>query len=650
MRRLSTLLPRLACSSATSGVSDGGGTGGRTGFNQNRNVMTPTSSSLAVFSASSTSGRTANDQRRVPGFRGLSFRFVLVLACSFVLPGCNVAPTTADRATTAVQWQRWEGALTAQKLHSQPYATVEVEVRFSGPDGATLRVPAFWDGDRGFRFRAAFPSAGVWRWRTTCNDATDPGLHGRTGEVRVKLYSGGNPLYQHGDLRISPDRRYLVHADGTPFLWLGDTGWYVAWKSTATEWREYVDTRARQHFSVLQIVAAGIRNNPGNPTSGHPPFQSDGTPNPPYWRELAEKLAYANDRGLVVLLTGVGKSHAGFSEPQRPLAFARELAGRLAGHMIIFSPSMDQKFDAQNAAVGVRLRTLTTHLITQHPGTHFETAKMYHDSDHSDFSGLQTGHHGGNLARAYEAARAWTLELWRRTPLKPVINLEAMYDAYGHDNAPGWREQDVRKLGWITWLSGARGYTYGVGDVPPKVPTGAGGVWRFSTDLAAFDYWRKALAWPSAGQMTHLRDFFAGIDWWRLEPASELVKNQAEAEPRKIVASRSPTWDLVVAYLPDNPEIVLDLTAAPPGLGGRWFNPITGDSVPLKEPIRSGSSVVFSRLAAWSDAVLCLTKPGLAPESSGVGRGDLGLRSVSELAAGPAGAMAPARGSLDSSE
>ncbi len=604
--------------------------------------MSPTSSSLAVFSASSTSGRTANDQRRVPGFRGLSLLLVSLLACSFVLPGCNVAPTTADRAATAVQWQRWEGVLTAQKLHPQPYATVEVEVRFTGPDGATLRVPAFWDSDRGVRFRAAFSSAGVWRWRTTCNDATDHGLHDRTGEVRVRLYSGGNPLYQHGDLRVGPDRRYLVHVDGPPFLWLGDTAWNVAWKSIAAEWREYVDARARQRFSVLQIVATGIRNNPGHPTSGYPPFQSDGTPNPPYWRELEEKIAYANDRGLVVLLTGVGKSHAGFSEPQRPPAFARYLAGRLAGHLIVFSPSMDQKFDAQDDAAGMRLRALITHLITQHPGTHLETAKQYHDLDYVDFSGLQTGHHGGNLTRAYEASRAWTSELWRRTPIKPVINLEAMYDAHGHDNAPGWREQDVRKLDWITWLSGARGYTYGAGDVPPKVPTGAGGIWRFSADPAAFDHWRNALAWPSAGQMTHLRDFFAGIEWWRLKPAPELVKNQAATEPRKMVAARSPTGDLLVAYLPDNPEIVLDLTAAPADLRGRWFNPITGRSVPLPEPMRAKSTVTLFRPADWFDAVLCLTGPGVAPEQSGVGRRTSDLRAVPESSTGLARSLAPA--------
>ena len=533
-----------------------------------------------------------------------------------VFPEKNSTPAPADRIASAIQWQRWEGALTAQKEHLQPYATVNVDVRFTGPDGATLQVPAFWDGDRGFRIRAALPAPGVWRWQTTCNDATDAGLHRQTGEVRVTAYSGKNPFYRHGDLRVSANQRFLVHADGTPFLWMGDTGWNIAWKSTAPEWQEYVDTRARQRFSVLHIVTTGTvaPNSSENPPAGHAPFLDDGTPNPPFWRDLDEKLAYANDRGLAVLLVGLGKSPSGFASPQRPPAFARYVAGRFAGHMVILSPSMDQRYEEQNDESGTQLHTLTTHLVTQHPGTHYETIKRYHDAGYADFCGLQSGHRNGNLNLAYQGAREWTLELWQRPPVKPVINLEAMYDAHGHDNAPNWREQDVRKLGWITWLSGSRGYTYGAGDIPPKVPGGAGGIWNFQSHPSAYDHWRKAILWPSASQMTHLCDFFAGIEWWRLEPAPELVKNQPGEQPRKRVVSRSPAGDLLVAYLPDNREISLDLSPLSDGLAGRWFNPVTGTSEAVNVPITSQPAVTLPKPAGWADAVLVLTKT-LRPSS-----------------------------------
>ena len=35
--------------------------------------------------------------------------------------------------------------------------------------------------------------------------------------------------------------RYLVHSNGTPFFWLGDTNWYGLWRATAADWTSYLD-------------------------------------------------------------------------------------------------------------------------------------------------------------------------------------------------------------------------------------------------------------------------------------------------------------------------------------------------------------------------------------------------------------------------
>ena len=141
---------------------------------------------------------------------------VLVVMCGLsIVEQARAAQPATERSAVAVEWHPWEGSLVAQRENPQPYTAIEVDVRFTGPDGAELQVPAYWDGDRAFRFRAAFPSPGLWRWRTTCNDPADTGLHQQTGKVQVGAYTGENPLYRHGDLRVSEDKRYLVHADGT---------------------------------------------------------------------------------------------------------------------------------------------------------------------------------------------------------------------------------------------------------------------------------------------------------------------------------------------------------------------------------------------------------------------------------------------------
>jgi hypothetical protein len=84
----------------------------------------------------------------------------------------------------------------------------------------------------------------------------------------------------------------------------------------------------------------------------------------------------------------------------------------------------------------------------------------------------------------------WILDAYRHEPHKPVINLEAMYDGHGEN---GWQAVDARSLAWRSWLAGAKGYTYGAGDTPPKCPKGSGGIWRWVTEPEKPDFWKKAI-------------------------------------------------------------------------------------------------------------------------------------------------------------
>ena len=142
---------------------------------------------------------------------------------------------------------------------------------------------------------------------------------------------------------------------------MGDTA-KAAWKSTCRcrRW----DTRARQRFSVLQTVATGTvaRNSTVHPASGHAPFLDDTTPNPRYWRDLEEKLAYANDHGLIILLTGLGNSPAGFGAQQRAPAFARYIVAA-SPPTWCSSPSWTSHRPQTRAEAAAR----ATPLVTQHP-------------------------------------------------------------------------------------------------------------------------------------------------------------------------------------------------------------------------------------------------------------------------------------------
>ncbi len=525
----------------------------------------------------------------------------LILMSVLFINGC-----TGPEKQLAAQWQPWESKIAAK--HNQAGRPAAVDVIFTGPDGQTFNNPAFTDDGKLYHFRAAFPSAGTWNWVTECNDQSDKGLHNRTGKVEVEAYTGDNPLYKHGDLKVSNDNRYLVQSDGTPFLWMGETGWRMTQNSTMEEWHHYIDTRAAQKFSVIQISPRGVSKKPETELA-EISFKQDGSTDPLFWEDLEAKVKYANNKGIFIFMVGISKDWSNkFLKNPSNQPFETYITGRLAPFMVLFSPSFDQLFMKSNDSIAIELNKLTTHLVTQHPGTNYDANLSYRNLPSSDFCGMQSGHHGGRLERAYNAARTWTLDMWNGTPVKPVIDIEAMYDAYGDNSGKNWREKDARKLGWIAWLSGSRGYTYGAGDIPPKVPIGHGGVWRFNQDSATYDYWRKAILWPSAGQMTIMHDFFNSTDWWKLVPSHELILNQAENDTLKMVASTGTDKNMLLTYLPDNPVIELDLSKMSGNLTGKWFNPVTGTYIPLSSPIGPAKKAAFRRPEGWEDALLIITK------------------------------------------
>jgi len=239
----------------------------------------------------------------------LTLSFIFSLFSGFK-PSENVYPTkdmrvvlvnrdavSKDNNEKAVQWERWQQSLSSKAIAENQVVTLNAV--FTGPQGKTFTTPAFTDDGKIFRFRAAFPTPGVWHWNTICSDQGNADLHDKRGKVNVKQYKGDNPLYKHGDLKISDDKRYLVHADGTPFLWIGDTGWNATRNSTMEEWREYVDTRVSQGFSVIQISPRGF------PLLDITSFRQDGNVDPLFWQELEDKIAYANDKGLFILMVGL---------------------------------------------------------------------------------------------------------------------------------------------------------------------------------------------------------------------------------------------------------------------------------------------------------------------------------------------------------
>jgi len=465
---------------------------------------------------------------------------------------CSLA---AAQDTVGV-WQRWEHGLTSSTIYANPCTDVTLWVRFEGPGGQQMTALGFWDGGNRYLVRCAFPRAGRWRWTTTCSDETNRGLHGQSGVVEVKAAKSANPLLRHGYLKVSKDGRLLTHADDTPFLWLGDTCWAAPVHAKPEEWKTYVANRVAKGYSVLQLSIApdwALQHS----RLGIPPFLSElpdiTKPNPRFFQELDRRIGEANDRGLVVVMVGLMETPYRYPPPEQVAAFSRYVAARYGSYAVIFSPSFDsgiQEAVTLAAAQAIR-QAAPASLVTMHMGT--GVGPHFHSADWLSFDMYQSGHNGGDRARQSARATGMAAELLTLTPRKPIINGEAIYEGELGGS------YDVRRTAWLSFLSGAVGYTAGIDQV--------------------YAWERDVLRWidvPSSDQIALLGRLLRAIAWWQLEPAPQRILNQPKDPAGLMAFALTADKSLGLAYLPSNEAIELDLSGCLPAYETLWISPCTG--------------------------------------------------------------------------
>jgi hypothetical protein len=153
-------------------------------------------------------------------------------------------------------------------------------------------------------------------------------------------------------LRLSDDRRYLTQA-GHPFFYFADTAWSIVFKGTPDEWAIYLDRRAAQGFSALQVTLLSWRWEWTDAESNRPFHDGDPErPNEAYFARYDRFLAMAAERGLYTCLMLIW----GGPRPLLPavhfttdqaVAFARWAVERFTKYPVLWSASGDAEYDRE---------------------------------------------------------------------------------------------------------------------------------------------------------------------------------------------------------------------------------------------------------------------------------------------------------------
>jgi hypothetical protein len=400
-------------------------------------------------------------------------------------------------------------------------------------------------------------------------------------------WKGPSADLSHGKLKVSENKRFLVFEDGTPFFYLGDTGWELFHRLNKDETEKYLENRRAKGFTVIQAVALAELDglNTPNAEGNKPLIDNDPLkPNEAYFSHVDWVIRKAAEKGIFIgLLPTWGDKVDPSTWGKGPKIFNKENAfryGQWIGNRykdfpnIIWINGGDRDGGGQNTAVwealGSGIKSVDkNHLMTFHPWGERSSSDWFQNSSWLDFNMCQTGH-GQRSYAIYKriVARDYTL-----TPVKPCFDGEPRYE----DHPVGWNpsvlgwfdEADVRQAMYWNLFSGGFGHTYGCHPIWQMLAPG-----REPVGLARHN-WYDVLDLPGAGDLIHARRLIESRPFLSRIPDQSLIDSSYFPETDYVVATRGDGYAFI--YFPTgwSASIQLDKIGAKT-IVAHWFDPRNG--------------------------------------------------------------------------
>ena len=377
------------------------------------------------------------------GHRRIWIRWILLIASVAVLSGAilfggtdssNAAPVSSgafdSRAaqSSVAQWSIQEFEFIATGAYA--WNSFPLQVRFThSASGKQITVDGFWNGADRWQARFAPPQTGQWSWQTFSADA---GLGGNSGSLSVVAPNANDlstNVNYHGHLQVANSGRYLEHADGTPFLWLGDTVWNINSLragldpgSQGSPFYTYLADRKAKKFTLIQMQFFEIidANEGGYPFPNNVNDSGDWSVlNPAHFDKLDTRMQTIWDQGFAVAAHPTWLSGAG---PANKVTLAnaedisRYLLARYGAYNLLWSLTGEYQYSYDNGsnswttadwnALGTFVQTHNAygHPVTIHPSSQTawnnfspgageqSSSGEFHNAAWLDFNWQQTGH------------------------------------------------------------------------------------------------------------------------------------------------------------------------------------------------------------------------------------------------------------------
>jgi len=435
---------------------------------------------------------------------------------------------TSDKMIVHEQWTVFETSFETTKQYANPFIDVEVNVVFESQRKQWI-VPAFWSGDNKWIVRFAPPVAGKYTYYPECSDKSNPDFYEKKHSIKVIPYQGENTLLKHGFLKISKNKRFFEYADGTPFLWLGDTWWKGLCKRLNWEgFQELTSDRKAKGFNVVQIVCGpypdeDMMEDRWENEGGKPYETIDfSVMNPAYFEYANRRIKHLVDNGIVpVIVGGWGRPQGGGKSTLTQVGLDgfkrhwRNIIARYSAYRVIWmvgGEAKDSYGPWSELAKYLKDTDPMKHILCYHAPGH--PRKMLQDNSMFDFDMLAIGHNGmETVNHTFDLMNS----CFEATPKRPVICGEACYEGHMQTNF----QYIQRHMFWSFMLSGAAGHTYGAAGIWHAGIEGDPGHTGFRGQEYDWTTWKEGMYYPGSAQLGLGKKLLEQYPWWRFEPHQE---------------------------------------------------------------------------------------------------------------------------------
>ncbi len=384
------------------------------------------------------------------------------------------------------------------------------------------------------------------------------------------------------DLCVSSNQRFLQHTDGTPFFWLGDTGWLLPTKLDRDEARNYLQTAHNNGYNVVQVqtlcgvpcvnVYGQYSNNRYEPWDMS--CFDNNSMTYTYWDHMDYIISEAERHGIYIAMDCIwgGLVKSGLIDTEGAEAYGTFLAERYKKHPnIIWMIGGDIQGDIKPKVWETLAKTIksidSNHLMTYHPRGRYTSAKWWAGAKWIDFHMYQSGHraYGQRMGNkdypipdnTEEDCWMYVDSTWAYNPVKPVVDGEPSYEdipvGLHFPDGRRWTASDVRRYAYWDVFAGCFGHTYGHNAIMQMHKEGQSVAYSSTSKT-----WYEAQRDSGYTSMKYLKALILSLPYFERQPDQSIIYKGNGEKYHRIACTRGTDYLLIYNYI--GGEIHIDLT------------------------------------------------------------------------------------------